>query len=106
MLRTPTCFPLGFFPLVVAASPRVPPRLPLQNVLMRQVGGKRSLQHIWIAAYGMRRVAVIRTMAVEAHILVGRNEERLQEVGLRHLGHQFRRNVHQSSTNRHGSPKP
>lgn len=101
-----TCFPFGFFPLVVAPSPRMPPRLPLQGVLGRQVRCERALQHVGAAAYRVRRVAVIGTLTVEAHVLVGRDEECLQQVGRGHLGHQLGRDVHKSSADRHRSPKP
>lgn len=103
--RSLTGFPLGLSPLVVATPPRVPPRFPFQNVLGRQVGGERALQRVRVAAHGVRRVAVIGTLTVEAHVLVGRNEERLQQVGRRHLGHQLGRDVHQPAAGGHGSPE-
>lgn len=102
----PTGFPFGLLALVVAAPPRVPPRLPLQVFLGRQVRGERALQHVRVAAYGVRRVAVVRTLAVEAHVLVRRHEERLEQVGRRRLGHQLGRDVHQAAGHGHRPPEP
>lgn len=66
-----TGFPFGFPAFVVAAPPRVSPRLSLQQLLRRQIGSERAFQHVRVAAYGVRRIAVIGTLTVEAHVFVG-----------------------------------
>lgn len=38
---------------------------------LRQKGGKGALERVWVAANGVRGVAVVRALAVEAQVVRG-----------------------------------
>merc|ERR1719370_17442 len=59
-------FPLSLSPLVVAPTPWVPPSFPWCEVFRRKKSCKASLEHIRAATDGVRGVAVVRALAVEA----------------------------------------
>ena len=75
-------FPLSFPPLVVTSPPRMSPSLPWRHRLGRKKSCKAALQHVWVATDGMRGVAVVRTLAMEAEVASGRDEEGFQEITL------------------------
>uniref|UniRef100_A0A182XTA4 Uncharacterized protein n=1 Tax=Anopheles quadriannulatus TaxID=34691 RepID=A0A182XTA4_ANOQN len=78
-------FPLRLPALVVRAAPRMPPHLALRIVLRGQEGGERTLERVRIAADRVRRVAVVRALAVKAQIAARRDEERLEQHLIPHL---------------------
>jgi len=75
-------FPLSFSTLVVAATPRVSPSFPWRKIFGRKKRGKTALEHVGAAADGVRGVAVVRALAVEAEVACRGDEECLQEVAL------------------------
>lgn len=60
---------LGLLALVVGASPRVPPGLALGEGQVGQEGGQRPFQLVGFPAQGVLGGAVVRTLAVEAHVV-------------------------------------
>lgn len=77
-----TVFPLRFPALMIGSPPRVAPHLALRNALVRQESRIRSLQHVRVTADRMRRVAVVRTLAVEADVVARGHEESLEELSV------------------------
>lgn len=75
-------FPLSFLPLVVAAPPRMPPRFPGGEELVGQESGEAALQAVRRPAHGVRRVAVVAALAVEAEVAGGTDEEGLQQLAV------------------------
>lgn len=99
-----TGFPLGLEPLVVASSPGVSPDLPGDDVLVGQEGREAALEEIGVAAYGVRGVAVVRALAVEAQVTCRTHEEGLEDVPVGHLVY-LRGHVQQTTCYRHAPPE-
>ena len=75
-------FPLSFPSLVVTSPPRMSPSLPRRYRHGRKKGCKATLQHVRVAANGMRGVAVLGTVAMKAEVASGRDKECFKEITL------------------------
>ena len=59
--------------------------LPARLLPLGKERGEGALQRVRVAADGVRGVAVVGALAVEAQVVGGRHEERLEQIVLRHL---------------------
>lgn len=96
--------PLSLLPLVVASAPRVSPGFPGGEELVGQESGEAALEAVGCAAHGVRRVAVVTALAVEAQVAGGADEERLQQLAVGDLIH-FRGDVERPAAHRHRPAK-
>ena len=60
---------LGLLAFVVGSSPGVPPGLALGESQVRQEGGQRALDLVWLTAQSMLSGAVVGTIAIEANVV-------------------------------------